>query len=173
MSTTTTIRGDRRDATTGHSTEQAEAAARSIESIGEFIARFGLVIVIGWIGVMKFTAYEAAGIEPMVRASPLMSWVYTMWSVQGFSNVLGVVEIAIAAMIALEATSPKIAVAGGTAAALMFATTSSFLVSTPGWEPSLGGFPALSVVPGQFLLKDLVLLGVSVQVLGRSLRRLG
>ena len=51
----------------------------------------------------------------------------------------------------------------------MFLTTLSFLFSTPGWEPSLGGFRALSVVPGQFLLKDVVLLGAAVWSLGEAL----
>ncbi|SRR6266478_4184689 len=32
----------------------------------------------------------------------------------------------------------------------------SVLISRPGWEPSLGGLPALSAMPGQFLLKDVV-----------------
>ena len=54
-------------------------------------------------------------------------------------------------------------------AVIMFLTTLSFLFSTPGWEPSLGGFPALSVVPGQFLLKDVVLLGAAVWSLGEAL----
>jgi reactive chlorine resistance protein C len=54
-------------------------------------------------------------------------------------------------------------------ATLMFLTIISFLFSTPGWEPSLGGFPALAVVPGQFLLKDLVLLGASIWSFGESL----
>ncbi len=52
---------------------------------------------------------------------------------------------------------------------MMFLTTLSFLFSTPGWEPSLGGFPALSVVPGQFLPKDVVLLGAAVWSLGEAL----
>ena len=52
---------------------------------------------------------------------------------------------------------------------MMFLTTLSFLFSTPGWEASLGGFPALSVVPGQFLLKDVVLLGAAVWSLGEAL----
>jgi len=50
-----------------------------------------------------------------------------------------------------------------------FLTTLTFLLSTPGWEPSLGGFPALSVVPGQFILKDIVLLGAAVWSLGEAL----
>ena len=55
---------------------------------------------------------------------------------------------------------------------MMFLTTLSFLFSTPGWEPSLGGFPALSVVPGQFVLKDVVLLGGAVWLLGDILQDL-
>jgi uncharacterized membrane protein YkgB len=49
----------------------------------------------------------------------------------------------------------------------MFLTTLSFLFTTPGvWETSLGGFPALSAIPGQFLIKDLALLGISLWALG-------
>jgi uncharacterized membrane protein YkgB len=58
---------------------------------------------------------------------------------------------------------------GGGLAAVMFLTTLTFLFSTPGWEPSLGGFPALSVVPGQFLIKDIVLLGAALWSLGEAL----
>ena len=47
-----------------------------LKSIGLSIARYGLVIVLLWIGGMKFTAYEAEGIKPLVANSPLMSWVY-------------------------------------------------------------------------------------------------
>jgi len=38
------------------------------------VLRYGLALVIGWIGVMKFTGYEAQGIEPLVAHSPLLSW---------------------------------------------------------------------------------------------------
>ena len=59
---------------------------------------------------------------------------------------------------------------GSALAVGMFATTLSFLATTPGvWEPSLGGFPALSAVPGQFLLKDVVLLGAALWTLGEAL----
>jgi uncharacterized membrane protein YkgB len=39
---------------------------------------------------------------------------------------------------------------------------------TPGWEPTLGGFPGLSALPGQFLLKDIVLLGAAVFTAGEA-----
>ena len=67
-----------------------------LKLIGMHVARYGLVIVLLWIGGMKFTAYEAEGIKPLVANSPLMSWVYRVMSVGGFSSLLGVVEIAIA-----------------------------------------------------------------------------
>jgi uncharacterized membrane protein YkgB len=51
----------------------------------------------------------------------------------------------------------------------MFLTTLTFLFSTPGWEASLGGFPALSVVPGQFIIKDIVLFAAAVWSLGEAL----
>ena len=44
-----------------------------------------------------------------------------------------------------------------------------FYFSTPGWEASLGGFPALAVVPGQFLVKDVVLLGAALWSLVEAL----
>ena len=148
-----------------------ETATR--EAVGEAILRYGLVLVVAWIGAMKFTAYEAAGIQPLVANSPLMGWTYRFLSVQGFSNLLGSVEIAIAAMIGLRPVSPRVAALGSGMAVMMFLTTLSFLFSTPGWEPSLGGFPSLSVLPGQFLLKDVVLLGAAVWSLNEALRAAG
>ena len=144
--------------------------SRAVQVAAAYLLRYGLVLVIAWIGFMKFTAYEAAGIQPLVANSPLMSWVYDIFSERAFSALLGVVEVAIAAMIALRSVSAKVSAIGSGLAAVMFLTTLTFLVSTPGWEPSLGGFPALSALPGQFLLKDVVLLGASVWSLGESLQ---
>jgi uncharacterized membrane protein YkgB len=137
--------------------------------IGMHVARYGLVIVLLWIGGMKFTAYEAEGIKPLVTNSPPMSWVYRLMSVGGFASLLGVIEIAIGLLIALRPIWPLGSAAGSGLAAGMFLTTLSFLITTPGWEPSLGGFPALSAMPGQFLLKDIVLLGVAIFTAGEAL----
>ncbi len=138
-----------------------------LESVGLFLIRYGLVLVIFWIGAMKFTAYEANGIQPFVANSPFTGWVYRIMSLQAFSNLLGIVEIAVAAMIAFRPISANVSAIGSGLAAVMFLTTLSFMISTPGWEPSSGGFPALSI-PGQFLLKDLVLLGAAIWSLGEA-----
>jgi uncharacterized membrane protein YkgB len=139
-----------------------------IQAIGALVLRYGLVLVIGWIGLMKFTAYEATGIQPMVAHSPLMSWMYGFLTVRAFSNALGVVEVAIAILIGLRHWSAKASALGSAGAVFMFLTTLSFLISTPGWEPSLGGFPSLSALPGQFLLKDVVLLGAAIWSFGEA-----
>ena len=101
--------------------------------------------------------------------SPLMSWVYELMSVRGFSALLGVVEVAVALLIAARPFWPRASALGSALAVGMFLTTLSFLITTPGvWEPSLGGFPALSAIPGQFLIKDLALLGISLWTLGEA-----
>jgi uncharacterized membrane protein YkgB len=127
------------------------------------------VVVVLWIGLMKFTAYEAEGIRLYVTNSPLMSWVYGFMSVRGFSALLGVVEVVTAALIAARPFAPRASLVGSALAVGMFLTTLSFLFTTPGvWEASAGGFPALSGKPGQFLIKDLALLGISLWSLGDS-----
>jgi reactive chlorine resistance protein C len=143
--------------------------SNTVQMAAGYLLRYGLVLVIAWIGFMKFTAYEAAGIQPLVAHSPLMSWVYAIFSERAFSALLGVVEVAVAAMIALRSVSAKVSAIGSGLAAVMFLTTLTFILSTPGWEPSLGGFPALSVVPGQFLIKDIVLLAAALWCLGEAL----
>src|ERR1700722_3477759 len=143
------------------------AMSSQVEAVGRELARYGLVVVVAWIGLMKFSAYEAEGIRPFVANSPLMSWVYGLMSVRGFSAMLGVVEVAIALLIAARPFSPRASVLGSALAVGMFLTSLSFLITTPGvWDPSLGGFPALSAIPGQFLIKDLALLGISLWSLG-------
>jgi uncharacterized membrane protein YkgB len=140
-----------------------------VEAVGRALARYGLVVVVGWIGLMKFTAYEAEGIRPFVANSPLMSWVYEFMSHRGFSAVLGVVELTVAILIAARPISPRACALGSALAVGMFLTTLSFLVTTPGvWAADAGGFPALSGFPGQFLIKDLALLGISLWTLGEA-----
>ena len=149
--------------------QQGTLKQTNISAFGQALTRYGLVVVVGWIGLMKFTRYEAEGIRPFVVNSPLLSWVYDLLSVGGFSAVLGVVEVVVALLIASRPLWPRLSALGSALAVGMFLTTLSFVITTPGvWEPTLGGFPALSAVPGQFLIKDLVLLGSSVWTLGEA-----
>lgn len=141
-------------------------------AIGTYGAYFALALIYFWFGGMKFTHYEAQGLVPLVSNSPLLGWVYDIFSVDVFSRLLGVLEISIGALIAGRLLSPKLSLMGGALSAGLFFTTLSFMFSTPGVvEPGLG-FPAITVAPGQFLLKDIGLLAASVFVAGHSLTKL-
>ena len=147
--------------------------ADTLEAVGRQAVRYGLVLVLFWIGGMKFTSYEAEGISVFVSNSPLMSWAYSVFSIRAFSALLGVTEVVVALLIAARPLSARAALVGSASAVGMFLTTLSFLATTPGvWEASAGGFPALSVVPGQFLVKDFVLFGAAVWLSGQDWRAL-
>ena len=154
------------------SKQEVAGLGRRISNAGRLAISLTSATVLGWIGAMKFTAYEAGAIEGLVQSSPLVSWLYQVFSVQGASNLIGTVEIATALLILLGTKFPKAALAGAAAAAATFLVTASFLLTAPVTEPSLGGFPALSVVPGQFLLKDIVLLAAAVFLAGDAVVRI-
>lgn len=146
-----------------------EPTGSLISRIGGFSTFAALTIIYLWFGGMKFTSYEANGISGFVSHSPLLSWMYGFMSINGFSYFLGVLEIAIGLLIAARCLSPKLSLVGGILSAGLFITTLSFMLSTPlVFEPALG-FPAITVVPGQFLLKDVGLLAASIVVIGNSL----
>ena len=109
-----------------------------IDPIGHAFLRYGLVVAIGWIAAMKVTEYEAKGIQPLIAHSPFLSWGYSVWSVHHFTMIIGAIEMTIAPLIALRRWFPKASAVGSLGAVFMFLTTLSFIITTPGWEPSLG-----------------------------------
>uniref|UniRef100_UPI0015944099 YkgB family protein n=1 Tax=Mycobacterium persicum TaxID=1487726 RepID=UPI0015944099 len=111
-----------------------------------------------------------SGVNPLSN-SPFMSWLYDIFSITTFSSLLGVVEIAIAVLLAVKPWFPRLSAIGSLMAIGMFATTLTFVLSTPGaFEASAGGFPVLSST-GQFLIKDVALLGISAWTLVDALTR--
>jgi len=76
-------------------------------------------------------------------------------------------------LLAHKPWSPKLSVLGGALALVFFSGTLSFMLSTPGiGEASAGGFPVLSAT-GEFLMKDIALLGLSIWLLTDSLDAVG
>jgi reactive chlorine resistance protein C len=141
-----------------------------IETIAGALGRYGLVVVIGWIGALKFMNFEAHQIAPLVSHSPFMGWLYQYLPVYGFSALLGVFEISAALLLAIKPLAPKLSIVGSVLAILLFVFTISFLFTTPGvGEAAGGGFPALSLT-GEFLLKDIPLLGLSFWTLADAIR---
>lgn len=153
-------------------TEKLAETGSKIELMGQHLIRFSIVIVLIWIGCMKFTAYEAGAIEGLVATSPFTSWLYSVFSLQTTSNIIGSIEILTALALLIGIRFPLVSAIGAVMACATFALTTTFILSAPGWESSLGGFPTLSVVPGQFLLKDIVLVSASLWLFGQSLKRI-
>jgi uncharacterized membrane protein YkgB len=142
----------------------------TIDTVASLLGRYGLVVVIGWIGALKFANFEANQIQPLVADSPFMGWLYDIFSVYTFSALLGVFEVAAAVLLAIKPLFPKLSIVGSVQAIVLFLATISFLFTTPGiGEPAGGGFPALSLI-GEFLLKDIPLLCLSFWTLADAIR---
>jgi uncharacterized membrane protein YkgB len=137
------------------------------------LLRWALVVIFLWFGGMKFTAYEAGAIAPFIEHSPIMTWLHAMFGVQGASYVIGVLELATAAALILGAFQPLFSALGAAMSAVTFIITLTFFLSTPGVAEATSGFPAIAALPGQFLLKDLVLLAASLALLFASVQGQG
>ncbi len=173
---------------------RALTAASRLDRLGMGMLRLGLVIVLVWIGGLKFASYEADSIVPLVSNSPMMSFFYhhpapeyhhymnkegelipahREWQqsngTYSFSNALGTLIVTIGILIALYPIWPRISAIGSFLLIFMALTTLSFLVTTPeAWVPALGdsthGFPYLSGV-GRLIIKDAIMLGAAVATL--------
>lgn len=139
------------------------AHAARLDRVAGGILRYGLVALLLLWGAMKFTAFEAEGIQPLIEHSPLMSWVYALFGVRGGSDVIGVVEITAGILIAARRWKPRLAALGSLLAVGTFLITLSFLITTPGiWEPTnpFGGF----------IMKDVILLGAALWSTAEAVR---
>lgn len=140
-----------------------DARLAHLDEVALGVLRYGLVFLLVLIGATKFTPWEAAAIEPLVRNSPLMSWLPALLGLQGASDLIGAVEIATGLAIAGRRLSPAVSAVGSLVAAGTFLTTLSFLFTTPGalspMHPASG-----------FLMKDVVLLGASLATAAEAAR---
>lgn len=143
----------------------------NFEHLGSGVARWGLILCLLFIGLAKFTPEEAQAIQPLIAHSPLMAWMYSVWSLQGVSNVIGTIELILAVMLVAGFWSARASLLAGAGCAITFVLTVSFMLSTPGAIVFAHGFPALGGT-GQFLIKDVVLLGASLSIAGEALAAL-
>jgi uncharacterized membrane protein YkgB len=144
--------------------------APKCERAGRVIAMAGVILPLLLIGGMKFTTVEIEALKPLISLTPWLSWMYPVFGEAGTSYILGVIEITTAALLLVYPWSAIAGAIGGALAALTFLVTCSIMLAFPIWEPALG-FPALGPA-GQFLIKDIALLGVALVILGESLARL-
>ena len=134
--------------------------ARPFQLLGAGIQRYGLVLFLVLFGLAKFTDAEAQTIHPWVSNSPFLGWLYAVTTLQGVSNVIGLIELTLGALLAVRPLWPRVSAVGSLGATIAFLITLSFLVTTPNLSPEWQGF----------LMKDLILVGAAVWTAGDALR---
>lgn len=130
--------------------------------LGFYMTLFGTALALLWIGIFKFTNVEAAAIRPLIENHPLSFWIYDVFSEQGVSCLVGIIEIVLAILLLLSLKVKALRLYAGIGLIVVFSTTLSFLVFTPGVWNIVEGV----VVTDFFILKDIVFLGAGFMLLG-------
>jgi reactive chlorine resistance protein C len=138
---------------------------------GRALALAGVVLPLFLIGILKFTQIEIDALKPLISGTPWLSWLHPVFGEAGASYLLGTVELFTVVLFVASPWSARAGVAAGALGTMIFAVTVSTMFALPIWEESLGGFPWLNAL-GQFLIKDVALLGVSIIVFSEGLARL-
>jgi uncharacterized membrane protein YkgB len=133
-----------------------------ISSLGYYIGVFGTTLILIWIGMFKFTPTEAEAIRPLVENHFAMNWLYKLMSLQAVSNLIGLSEIVIGTLLFASLYWPQLGKIAGISSAVIFITTLSFLITTPGIWRFVDGFP----ITDFFLVKDIPYLAISLMVWG-------
>jgi uncharacterized membrane protein YkgB len=147
----------------------AEKGAGSYDVLG--ILRWVMVIIFVAFGIQKFTPQSAQGIALYISNSPFVSWL-SLLGIRGEANLLGIVELSIAALLVAGAFNPFLSAFGSLLGAGTFAITWSFFFTTPNvvkWSFSTD--PIAWNLTGEFLFKDIVLFCVCVVLFLASLPR--
>lgn len=129
------------------------------------LVRATMVILFAFFGYQKWFQYEAQTLIPFISNGPLLSWMYPAFGIRGASWFLGVAEWVFGALLLAGFWNRRLGILGDLGSAASFFGTITIIPFMPdGWAASAGGFPAMTGnVP--FLMKDLVLLAVSIYLL--------
>jgi uncharacterized membrane protein YkgB len=127
------------------------------------VTSIGMIVMLLWAGSFKMTAPGAEGIVPLVSNSPLISWHFKLFGPYVGSDLIGLTEWLAAILIIAGYFRPKAGIVGGLITTVMFFTTSTMLITTPGAIISVPGIHAMRYMSnlGLFLFKDVISLGVS------------
>jgi uncharacterized membrane protein YkgB len=142
------------------------------EDLDYHLLRASMVVIFAFFGYQKWFEYEAQVLIPYISHGPLIFWMYPVFGIRGASWFLGVAEWLFGALLFLGFWDKRLGVLGALGSTVTFLGTVTIIPFMPnGWAPSAGGFPAMAGnVP--FLMKDVVLLAVSIYLLKQDILRL-
>ncbi|HEY4050250.1 MAG TPA: DUF417 family protein [Acidobacteriaceae bacterium] len=128
------------------------------------ITSIGMIVMLLWAGSYKMTTPGAEGIIPLVSNSPLISWHFKLFGPYIGSDFIGLTEWLAAVLIIAGYFKPKAGILGGLVATVMFFTTSTMIMTTPGAIISVPGVHGMRYMSflGLFLFKDVIALGVAL-----------
>jgi uncharacterized membrane protein YkgB len=135
------------------------------------LLRAAMVIIFAWFGYDKWFASEITALAPLITHGPLIFWTIPVLGIHGTAVFLGTAEWTFGALLLLGFWNKKLGVLGALGSIAAFISTLTILPFVPdGWDAGAGGFPAMAM-NAAFLLKDLVLLAVSVYLLKQDAQR--
>jgi uncharacterized membrane protein YkgB len=141
------------------------------EDLDYHFIRASMVIIFFFFGYQKWFDYEAQALIPYIAHGPLIFWMYPVFGIRGATWFLGVAEWTFGLLLLLGFWNKQLGVLGALGSCFSFIATFTIVPFFPnGWEPSAGGFPAMTEHVA-FLMKDLVLLGASFYLLKQDVLR--
>jgi uncharacterized membrane protein YkgB len=141
------------------------------EDLDYHFVRASMVIIFLFFGYQKWFDYEAQALIPYISHGPLIFWMYPVFGIRDACWFLGVAEWFFGALLFAGFWNKKLGILGALGSVFSFISTFTIIPFIPGaWAPSAGGFPAMTETSA-FLMKDLVLLAVSVYLLRQDVLR--
>jgi uncharacterized membrane protein YkgB len=135
------------------------------------LVRASMVIIYFFFGYQKWFSYEEQGLIPFFTHGPLIFWMYPVFGMKGATYLLGVSEWLFGALLLAGFWNKKLGILGALGSVATFVSTVTIIPFMPdGWAASAGGFPAM-VGNVAFLMKDVVLLAVSIYLLKQDVAK--
>ncbi|WP_043287283.1 DUF417 family protein [Paraburkholderia oxyphila] len=135
------------------------------------LLRAAMVIIFAWFGYDKWQVAEIRDLVPLITHGPLIFWMIPVLGIKGTSVFLGTAEWTFGSLLLLGYWNKRLGILGALGSCFSFIATFTIMPFVPGaWDAAAGGFPAMTTVSA-FLLKDLVLLVVSVYLLKQDIVR--
>jgi uncharacterized membrane protein YkgB len=132
------------------------------------VTYIGMIVMLLWAGAFKMTRAGAEGIAPLVTNSPLIWWHYKIFGPYVGGDLIGITEWICAVLLIVGFFKPRAGIAGGLIGVVIFFTTSTMILTTPGAIISVPGIHDMRYMSnlGLFLFKDVISLGASLYLAG-------
>lgn len=129
------------------------------------LLRAAMVIIFAWFGYDKWFEAEIRGLLPLITHGPFIFWTIPVLGIHGTAILLGTSEWTFGTLLLLGFWNKKAGMIGALGSTFTFIATVTIFPFVPdAWDAGAGGFPAMTMNTA-FLLKDVVLLAVSLYLL--------